>query len=110
MFFHCTKFTQIFLPTIVLFLSPSSFPIYAIISYIPIIILFPILPCISCLFVFIKALYLTHPQGCEDALTEFIRDNLLVVASVAITFVVAEVGILLYYIAEINPFHTMGIS
>ena len=34
------------------------------------------------------------PQGCEDALTSFIRDNLLVVASVAITFVVAEVRFL----------------
>ena len=30
-------------------------------------------------------------QGCEDALTDFIQNNLLIVATVAITFVVAEV-------------------
>ncbi|CAI8028545.1 Tetraspanin-7 [Geodia barretti] len=42
-------------------------------------------------FTFIYA----FPQGCEDALTSFIRDNLLVVASVAITFVVAEVIVVL---------------
>jgi hypothetical protein len=36
-----------------------------------------------------------YQDGCEDALTTFIRDNLLVVASVAITFVVAEVIVVL---------------
>ena len=30
-------------------------------------------------------------QGCEEALTEYIQENLLIVATVAITFVVAEV-------------------
>ena len=43
-------------------------------------------------FLFCSSLFIyAFPQGCEDALTSFIRDNLLVVASVAITFVVAEV-------------------
>ena len=30
-------------------------------------------------------------QGCEEALTEYIQENLLIVATVAITFVIAEV-------------------
>ena len=30
-------------------------------------------------------------QGCEEALTEYIQENLLIVATIAITFVVAEV-------------------
>ena len=32
-------------------------------------------------------------QGCEEALTEYIQENLLIVATIAITFVVAEVHI-----------------
>ena len=32
------------------------------------------------------------PQGCEQALTDFIKQNLLIVAAVGITFVVAEVS------------------
>ena len=32
------------------------------------------------------------PQGCEQALTDFIEQNLLIVAAVGITFVVAEVS------------------
>jgi hypothetical protein len=34
-------------------------------------------------------------EGCEEALTDFIQENLLIVATVAITFVVAEVIVVL---------------
>ena len=34
----------------------------------------------------------THTQGCVGALTDFLEDNLLVVAAVGIAFVVGEVG------------------
>lgn len=36
-----------------------------------------------------------YEDGCEDALTDFIQNNLLIVATVAITFVVAEVIVVL---------------
>ena len=35
-------------------------------------------------------------QSCEEALTEYIQENLLIVATIAITFVVAEVHIYAY--------------
>ena len=36
-------------------------------------------------------LHLIPMQGCEEALTQYIQENLLIVATIAITFVVAEV-------------------
>ena len=42
-----------------------------------------------------QSVYILIPmQGCEEALTEYIQENLLIVATVAITFVVAEVHML----------------
>ena len=40
-------------------------------------------------------------QGCEEALTEYIQENLLIVATIAITFVVAEVHIYIHMCVHI---------
>ena len=48
--------------------------------------------CVSWGYYCYLPLYILIPmQSCEEALTEYIQENLLIVATIAITFVVAEV-------------------
>ena len=48
--------------------------------------------CVSWGYCYLPLYILIPMQSCEEALTEYIQENLLIVATIAITFVVAEVA------------------